>query len=57
MGEDAASNLQFSLVPRYLARLSEGLTRLDLEDGLTRVRSGEGPRKVALDLLREADLI
>lgn len=57
MGEDAASNLQFSLVPRYLDRLSEGLTRLDLENGSTRVKKGEGPRKVALDLLREVDLL
>ena len=57
MGEEAAANLQFSLVSRYLTKLSEGMSQRYLEDGLTRVRSGEGPRKVALDLLREADLI
>ncbi len=57
MGEDAASNLQFSLVPRYLVRLSEGLARWDLEDASKRVRNGEAPRKVALDVLREADLL
>ncbi|TNF49962.1 hypothetical protein EP232_01075 [bacterium] len=57
MGEEAASNLQFSLVSKYLTRLSEGLTRRDIEDGSTRVGKGEGPRKVALDLLREADLV
>jgi len=57
MGEEAAGNLQFSLVDRYLAKLSEGLNRQELEDGSERVRDGEGPRKVALDLLREADLI
>ena len=57
MGEEAAANLQFSLVPRYLAKLSEGVNRRDLEDGSIKVGGGEGPRKVALDLLREADLI
>lgn len=57
MGEEAAANLQFSLVQKYLARLSEGIGQSDMEEGIRRVRGGEGPRKVALDLLREADLL
>lgn len=57
MGRTAKTDLQFSLVPRYLELLSSKLTNDMWEKGLVRVSSGEGVRKVALEMLREADLI
>jgi hypothetical protein len=54
MGSDAREELQFSLVPRYMEKLASGLSPEAWEKGLARVRGGEGVRKVALDMLREA---
>lgn len=57
MGQEAAGQLQFSLVPRYLATLTEVLKGMDLERWIGSVRRGSGARKVALDLLREGDIL
>ena len=57
MGSDARQDLQFSLVPRYMELLSSRLSRDAWAKGIVRINSGEGVRKVALDMLREADLI
>jgi len=57
MGKDAARQLQFSLVPRYMSRLAKVLPGMDMFPGLEKVRKGEGARKVALDLLRKADVL
>lgn len=54
MGSDAKGELQFSLVPRYMEKLASKLSPAAWEKGLARVRAGEGVRKVALDMLREA---
>ncbi len=57
MGQKASEKLIFSLVPQYLARLSEAFGSLHLGEALQKVKSGEGARKVAIDVLREADLL
>jgi hypothetical protein len=57
MGREAKKDLQFSLVPRYMEKLSEKLSVEAWAKGLERVKTGEGVRKVALDMLRESDLI
>ena len=57
MGREAAGQLQFSLVSRYLSRLEDSLPGMDINRGLERVRGREGARKVALDLLRKADVL
>lgn len=57
MGTEAKQNLQFSLVPKYMEKLADKLSTADWEKGLARVDSGEGVRKVALDMLRESDLL
>jgi hypothetical protein len=57
MGSDARKKLEFSLVPEHLNRLSRGLAPADWEKALKRVEAGEGVRGVALEMLREADLI
>jgi hypothetical protein len=57
MGEEASKQLQFSLVPMYMEKLENRLSFRDWETGLARVRFGEGARKVALEMLREKDLI
>lgn len=57
MGRKAKDLLIFSLVPQYIDRLSGAFGSLPLQEALERVRSGQGPRKVALDILRNADLI
>lgn len=57
MGGAARKRLEFSLIPMYLDRLSKGLTPSGWQKGLTRVEAGEGVRGVALDMLREADLL
>jgi hypothetical protein len=57
MGSDAKGKLEFSLVPKYMDRLVKKLTPANWVDALNRVEAGEGVRKVALDMLREADLI
>ncbi len=57
MTAEASRDLKFSLVPRYLEKLRSGLAPGDWEEGLARVRSGEGARKVALDMLRKRDLL
>ena len=57
MGIDARKELQFSLVPQYMEKLSEKLTHDTWKKGIDRVKAGEGIRKVALDMLREGDLI
>lgn len=57
MGSEAKKDLQFSLVPRYMEKLSERLSLEAWKIGLERVKTGEGVRKVALDMLREGDLL
>ena len=57
IGSDAREKLEFSLVQRYLDSLSEGFEPADWEKALARVEAGEGIRGVALDMLREADLL
>ena len=57
MGREAREDLQFSLVPRYMELLSSRLTYDAWEKGIIRVSGGEGVRKVALEMLREADLL
>lgn len=57
MGEAAVRQLQLSLVPMYMEKLKSVLTDADWENGLARVRSGEGIRKAAIDMLRGKDLI
>lgn len=57
MGREAAGQLQFSLVPQYLLRLENVLSGIDISNGLEKAGNGEGARKIALDLLREADLL
>lgn len=57
MGREARENLQFSLVQRYMELLSSRLSYDEWKKGIIRVNSGEGVRKVALDMLREADLL
>ncbi|MDF1525529.1 MAG: hypothetical protein RRA15_12440 [bacterium] len=57
IGSDARKKLEFSLVERYLDSLSKGLEPVDWEKALARVEAGEGVRGVALDMLREADLL
>lgn len=57
MGREAKKDLQFSLVPKYMEKLAEKLSPADWERGMARIDSGEGIRKVALDMLREGDLL
>ncbi len=57
MGQKASEKLIFSLVPQYLERLSQTFGSLPLGEALRRVESGEGARKVAIEVLREADLL
>ena len=57
IGSDAREKLEFSLVHRYLNSLSKGFEPTDWEKALERVEAGEGIRGVALDMLREKDLI
>ncbi len=57
MGSDARKKLEFSLVQGYLDRLSKRLVPADWENALARVEAGEGIRGVALEMLRERDLI
>jgi hypothetical protein len=57
IGADAMKELQFSLVPRYMELLSSGLDHDAWVKGIVMVNSGEGVRKVALEMLRAADLI
>jgi len=56
-GREAAAQLSFSLLPQYASRLAEKMAGWDWAKALARVRAGEGRRKVALDLLRSADLL
>jgi hypothetical protein len=56
-GREAAAQLSFSLLPAYADRLARATAGWDWARALTRVRDGEGRRRVALDLLRAADLI
>lgn len=57
MGKEAANRLIYSLMPDYLAMLSESFGTLSLKEALRDVRSGKGPKKVAIDLLMKADLL
>ena len=57
MGTDAKEKLEFSLVQRYLDKLTEKLSPIDWERALSRIEAGEGIRGVVLDMLREKDLI
>jgi hypothetical protein len=57
IGSDAREKLEFSLVHQYLNSLSKGFEPIDWEKALARVEAGEGIRGVALDMLREADLL
>jgi len=57
MGIDAANKLEFSLIPRYMEKLSGRLKNADWSRGLDRVRGKGQFRKVALDMLREAELL
>lgn len=57
MGADAVKRLEFSLVTDYLESLARGLAPSHWKRALERVQAGEGARGVALDMLREADLI
>lgn len=57
MGSDAGKNLEFSLIPMYLDKLSKRLAPADWEKALVRVKAGEGVKGVALSMLRKADLI
>jgi len=57
IGSDARKKLEFSLVQRYLDILSKRLEPGDWEKAAARVEAGEGVRGVALEMLREADLI
>jgi hypothetical protein len=57
MGSEAKKDLQFSLVPQYMEKLSKELSPEAWKKGLERVKAGEGVRKVALDMLREGDLL
>jgi len=57
MGSDARQKLEFSLVQRYMDTLSGRLGPADWEKADERVQAGEGVRGVALDMLREKDLI
>ncbi len=57
MGTGARRNLQYSLVPKYMEKLSKRLAQADWEKALERVEAGEGVRGVALDMLRKADLL
>ena len=57
MGADARKNLQYSLVPKYMEKLNQLIEPEAWLRALDRVKNGEGVRKVALDMLREADLI
>ena len=57
IGRDAKEKLEFSLVQRYLDKLSEKLSTADWKSSMARVEAGEGIRGVALDMLREADLL
>jgi len=57
MGADARKNLQYSLVPKYMENLNQLIEPEAWLRALDRVKNGEGVRKVALDMLREADLI
>ena len=57
MGSDARKKLEFSLVQEYLNRLSKSLAPADWARALERVEAGEGVRGVALEMLREKDLI
>jgi len=57
MTVESRKDLKFSLLPRYIEKILTGFDHKDWEAGLNRVKAGEGVRKVALDMLREADLI
>ena len=57
MTEESSKDLKFSLLSQYILKIRSGIDREDWETGLARVRAGEGVRKVALQMLREADLI
>jgi len=57
MGSDARKKLEFSLVQRYMDTLTKKLGPEDWERAEDRVRKGEGVRGVALDILKEKDLL
>jgi hypothetical protein len=57
MGAGARKNLQYSLVPKYMENLNSFIEQGAWQKALDRVKGGEGVRKVALDMLRSADLI
>ena len=57
MGADARRDLQYSLVPKYMENLNRLIEQEAWIKALNRVKNGEGVRKVALDMLREADLL
>lgn len=57
MGAEARKRLEFSLVPNYLDTLARRLAPSHWKRALERVGKGEGVRGVALDMLREADLL
>ena len=53
----AKKKLEFSLVQRYLEKLSTGLDPDLWANAIKRVETGDGVKGVALDMLREADLL
>ena len=57
MGAGARRDLQYSLVPKYMEKLSKRLVPADWEKALARVEAGEGVKGVALEMLRRADLL
>lgn len=57
MGAGARQDLQYSLVPKYMENLNRLIDQGAWLKALDRVENGEGIKKVALDMLREADLL
>ena len=57
MGAGAQRDLQYSLVPKYMENLNRLIEQEAWIKALNLVKNGEGVRKVALDMLREADLL
>jgi hypothetical protein len=56
MAGHAVGDLNFSLVGKYMEKLAT-ISGGEWEAAMARVEKGEGVRKVALDLLRERDLL
>jgi len=57
MGSEAREKLEFSLVQRYVDSLTKGIDPDLWKNSEARVEAGEGVRGVAMEMLREKDLI